>query len=173
MPARAPTDARRERWSCDQWSGRDSNPRPPGCKPGALPAELPPRTGSKIMGCRQQARTGNAVPYALAADRPWCILKPNSDAVIPEARSRAARQCLEGSESRNRLGGGTHLAGFFLLFAKRTAASCRDCLVSLPIAEVAMSVVPKQSWFVACCLALGAAACGGNETGTPTCPAGC
>src|SRR6266566_660397 len=26
-----------------RWSGWDSNPRPPGCKPGALPAELPPR----------------------------------------------------------------------------------------------------------------------------------
>src|SRR6266550_4066515 len=25
-----------------QWSGWDSNPRPPGCKPGALPTELPP-----------------------------------------------------------------------------------------------------------------------------------
>src|SRR3989442_13194408 len=31
-----------------EWSGWDSNPRPPGCKPGALPAELPPRTVSKI-----------------------------------------------------------------------------------------------------------------------------
>src|SRR5207244_11086374 len=30
------------------WSGWDSNPRPPGCKPGALPAELPPRTSFKI-----------------------------------------------------------------------------------------------------------------------------
>src|SRR5882672_7525583 len=25
-----------------EWSGWDSNPRPPGCKPGALPTELPP-----------------------------------------------------------------------------------------------------------------------------------
>src|SRR5256886_13846773 len=67
---------------------------------------------------------------------------------------------------------GTYMARFFLLLAKRTAASCRYCHVSLPIAEVAMSVVPKQSWFVACCLALGAAACGGNEKGTPTGPGG-
>src|SRR4051812_17941707 len=26
-----------------EWSGPGSNRRPPGCKPGALPAELPPR----------------------------------------------------------------------------------------------------------------------------------
>src|SRR5436309_6502717 len=30
-----------------EWSGWDSNPRPPGCKPGALPAELPPLIGYK------------------------------------------------------------------------------------------------------------------------------
>jgi len=30
----------------------------------------------------------------------------------PEARSRTARPCLEGSESRNRLSGDTHGAGF-------------------------------------------------------------
>ena len=30
----------------------------------------------------------------------------------PEAGCRAARQCLGGSESRNRLSGGTHVAGF-------------------------------------------------------------
>src|SRR4029077_1681717 len=28
-----------ERWKPQEWSGRDSNPRPPGCKPGALPTE--------------------------------------------------------------------------------------------------------------------------------------
>src|SRR3989442_309386 len=32
----------------EKWSGWDSNPRPPGCKPGALPTELPPRTDYKI-----------------------------------------------------------------------------------------------------------------------------
>ena len=42
---------------------------------------------------------------ALASRRPGCILEHNSDAVIPEARCRAARLCLEGSESRNRLSG--------------------------------------------------------------------
>src|SRR5437870_3426188 len=30
-----------------EWSGWASNPRPPGCKPGALPAELPPLIGYK------------------------------------------------------------------------------------------------------------------------------
>src|SRR2546426_3718981 len=33
----------------------------------------------------------------------------------PEARCRAARQCLEGSQSRNRLSGSTHAAGFCFL----------------------------------------------------------
>jgi len=28
----------------DWWTGRDSNPRPPGCKPGARTAELPALT---------------------------------------------------------------------------------------------------------------------------------
>jgi hypothetical protein len=28
--------------SCGKWSGWDSNPRPPACKAGALPTELPP-----------------------------------------------------------------------------------------------------------------------------------
>jgi hypothetical protein len=28
-----------------KWSQRDSNPRPPGCKPDALPTELWPREG--------------------------------------------------------------------------------------------------------------------------------
>src|SRR3954470_11663644 len=31
-----------------EWSGRGSNARPPGCKPGALPAELPPRARNRI-----------------------------------------------------------------------------------------------------------------------------
>ena len=33
------------------WSRWDSNPRPPGCKPGALPTELRPR--SRIVGGRE------------------------------------------------------------------------------------------------------------------------
>jgi hypothetical protein len=33
-----------------QWSGPGSNRRPPGCKPGALPAELPPRGCAKVNG---------------------------------------------------------------------------------------------------------------------------
>jgi len=79
------------------------------------------------MGCGQEARTGNVVPYALAGDRPGCILEPNSEAVIPEARCRAARQCLEGSESRNRLGGETHVAGFcFSCFAKESTRPAAD-----------------------------------------------
>ena len=31
------------------WSGRGSNPRPPHCERGALPAELPPRSKSEII----------------------------------------------------------------------------------------------------------------------------
>src|SRR5207237_783333 len=33
-----------------EWSGWDSNPRPPGCKPGALPAELPPPASENRAG---------------------------------------------------------------------------------------------------------------------------
>ena len=40
---------------------------------------------------------------ALATDPIGSILHRYSDALIPEARSRAARPCLEGSKSRNRL----------------------------------------------------------------------
>src|SRR5207245_5585622 len=39
----------------------------------------------------------------LAVHAAWCILERNSDAVILEVRRRAARPCLEGSKSRNRL----------------------------------------------------------------------
>src|SRR5438132_12210564 len=135
------------------------------------PARTHQVTTAAVEACEQHEPICSVVLYALAGRRPGCTFEPNSDAVIPEARCRAARQCLEGSESRNRLGGGTHLAGFFS-FCKGNGRLVRDCLVSLHIAEVAMSVVRKQSWFVACCLALGAAACGGNEKGTPTGPGG-
>src|SRR6267378_4294805 len=40
---------------------------------------------------------------ALATDPIGSIVHRYSDALIPEARSRAARLCLEGSKSRNRL----------------------------------------------------------------------
>ena len=40
---------------------------------------------------------------ALATDPIGSILDRYSDALIPEARCRAARVCLEGSKSRNRL----------------------------------------------------------------------
>src|SRR5881396_2734133 len=40
-------------------------------------------------------------------------LERNSDAMNPEARCRTDRQCLEGSESRDRLSGGAHAAGPF------------------------------------------------------------
>ena len=58
---------------------------------------------------------GRCAPRYLAARRPGRILEQNSDAMNPGARSRAARQCLEGSKSRNRLSGETHAAGFFAL----------------------------------------------------------
>src|SRR6266550_5662027 len=49
---------------------------------------------------------GGSPGVPLAVRRPGCIFKRNSDAVIPKARRRAARLCLGGSESRNRLSGG-------------------------------------------------------------------
>src|SRR3990172_3568125 len=44
-----------------EWSGPDSNRRPPGCKPGALPTELPPRTATIYAGRnrRIKVRGGN------------------------------------------------------------------------------------------------------------------
>src|SRR6267378_4895236 len=39
------------------WSGWDSNPRPPGCKPGALPTELPPPGNENRHAAR--GRVGN------------------------------------------------------------------------------------------------------------------
>lgn len=43
-----------------------------------------------------------------------CIFDRNSEAMNPEARSRAGRLCLGGSESRNRLGGTSTRPVFFL-----------------------------------------------------------
>src|SRR5205823_11912878 len=42
----------------ETWSGWDSNPRPPGCKPGALPTELPPhvRTVRYRVACSRTER---------------------------------------------------------------------------------------------------------------------
>ena len=37
------------------WSRRDSNPRPPGCKPGALPTELRPRGSRRTRVVRRSA----------------------------------------------------------------------------------------------------------------------
>jgi hypothetical protein len=44
-------------------------------------------------------------PRSLAARGQGYILEHHSDAMNPEARCRAARPCLEGSKSRNRLSG--------------------------------------------------------------------
>jgi len=49
----------------------------------------------------------------LATERLESILDRNSDAMSPGARCCAGRPCLEGSESRNRLSGDTHMAGSF------------------------------------------------------------
>src|SRR4030095_5340938 len=43
-----------------RWSGPGSNRRPPGCKPGALPAELPPLTTSD----QRQATSDQHQPLA-------------------------------------------------------------------------------------------------------------
>jgi len=48
-------------------------------------------------------------------------LERNSDAKILEARGRADRPSLEGSESRNRLSGDTHAAGFSIFCGLTTA----------------------------------------------------
>ena len=53
-------------------------------------------------------------------------VRRNSEAMNPEARCRTGRPCLEGSESRNRLSGGTHLAGL-LLGLVRPARTRRRC----------------------------------------------
>src|SRR2546425_9772388 len=50
-----------------------------------------------------RVRSCEAGRLALATDPIGSILQRYSDALIPEARSRAARVCLEGSKSRNRL----------------------------------------------------------------------
>ena len=49
----------------------------------------------------------------LVGDREGSILERNSDAMNPEARCCADRPCLEGSKSRDRLSGDTHVAGRF------------------------------------------------------------
>ena len=44
------------------WSRWDSNPRPPGCKPGALPTELRPQPISD-GGCRMSDEPDSDIPY--------------------------------------------------------------------------------------------------------------
>src|SRR6267378_2969011 len=48
------------------WSGWDSNPRPPGCKPGALPTELPPpATNGRVE------QTQSPVRWRAALKKAW------------------------------------------------------------------------------------------------------
>lgn len=42
------------------WSGWGSNPRPDGCKPSALPAELPPRGMAPHVACARDLRYSGA-----------------------------------------------------------------------------------------------------------------
>src|SRR2546430_8270922 len=56
----------------------------------------------------------------LATDPLGSILARYSDAMNPEARCRAARLCLEGSKSRNRLSGIPAWSVFFFLSASVT-----------------------------------------------------
>src|SRR5207249_10926664 len=58
------------RWNQRKWSGRDSNPRPPGCKPGALPAELPPPATKieRVLPARHTKKsTGTISPFGNTA----------------------------------------------------------------------------------------------------------
>src|SRR2546429_9367901 len=55
------------------------------------------------MGASTSRGQVEDVGRALAVDPIASILQRHSDALIPEARCRAARLCLEGSKSRNRL----------------------------------------------------------------------
>src|SRR5438876_12059352 len=55
------------------------------------------------MGASTSRGQVEDVGRALAVDPIASILQRYSDALIPEARCRAARLCLEGSKSRNRL----------------------------------------------------------------------
>src|SRR5439155_25469873 len=61
---------------------------------------------------------------------PTSMLERSSDAVIPKARCRAARQCLGGSESRNRLGGGNPRGRFLLLCFRRKSSGRRTLLLT-------------------------------------------
>ena len=45
----SPLYSLRDRFAVSWWSRWDSNPRPPGCKPGALPTELRPPGGFPIL----------------------------------------------------------------------------------------------------------------------------
>src|SRR2546426_1181393 len=58
---------------------------------------------SPTESCGKTSLTCRLPIRPLALEHPLSILQLNSDAMNPEARCRAARQCLEGSESRDRL----------------------------------------------------------------------
>src|SRR2546430_563048 len=87
----------------ETWSGWDSNPRPPGCKPGALPAELPPRS-YKLAGIKGKVsrRTGRRLdgetPSGLEdrVHRSSCVLRPRT-----RWASRRLGVCLSVSPSRD------------------------------------------------------------------------
>src|SRR2546426_733884 len=74
-------------------------------------------------------------------------VRPNSEAMNPEARCRAGRPCLEGSESRNRLSGTPTRPVFFVsgvpegserrrhLASHRGHHESRNSLVAVPAPE--------------------------------------
>src|SRR5437016_2537485 len=77
------------------------------------------RSGLKLVAttsCCQEWHAAPERPLLLAGDATRRIFIPNSDAMNPEARRRADRACLEGSESRNRLRGGTPTQAVFFSF---------------------------------------------------------
>src|SRR3954463_14410819 len=53
----------RRLWTCSWWRGRGSNPRPPHCERGALPAELPPHASLQLY--RETARLAKPRPVVL------------------------------------------------------------------------------------------------------------
>src|SRR2546429_311813 len=94
------------------------------CPAGGGAEAVTPSLVTVSLGKRpmQPAHTCQGTGGYLSVRRPGCIFELNSDAVIPKARSRAARLCLGGSESRNRLSGDIHVAGFWFCASGGRAA---------------------------------------------------
>ena len=84
-------DATPSRARSTEGGGRDSNPRPPGPQPGALPTELPPPSGHSVAGYPLPARPRSSADRAAAFEAACGGSIPPGAMRAPSRASKAKR----------------------------------------------------------------------------------